>query len=189
MKKKRDFSYFSNIKNIKTKKAQVTIFIIIAVAILALIALFLVLKGTVLPGAQIPSKLEPVYQSFWDCVSEQTLIGVSLLESQGGYIQLPEFEAGSDFAPFSSQLNFVGSSVPYWYYISGNGFSREKVPSKEQMQNDLAEFIKQRASLCKFDSYLEQGFLISQGNLSNVDVNIKDASIDVNLDKVLDVSF
>jgi rod shape-determining protein MreC len=30
------------------------------------------------------------------------------------------YEASSEYMPFSSQLDFLGNPVPYWYYISGN---------------------------------------------------------------------
>ena len=45
---------------------------------------------------------------------------------------IPEYEAGSEYMPFSSQLDFLGNPIPYWYYVSGNNIQREQVPSKNR---------------------------------------------------------
>jgi len=60
--------------------------------------------------------------------------------------------------PFSSQLNFLGNPVPYWYYVSGNNVQKEQVPSKNEMENQLEDFIEEKINKCVFDEYYEQGF-------------------------------
>jgi len=101
------------------KKAQVTPFVIIAIVIVALAVLFVVFRSSIF-SAEIPANLEPVYKTFLQCLEDKTKIGINVLESQAGYIELPKFESGSLYMPFSSQLNFLGNDIPYWYYVSGN---------------------------------------------------------------------
>ena len=75
------------------KKGQVTVFIVIAVLIIAGALIYLAVKNSVSRDI-LPSNVEPVYKSFLSCVENSALTGISILESQGGYIYLPEFEPG-----------------------------------------------------------------------------------------------
>ncbi len=167
------------------KRGQVTIFIIAAIILVAAVVLFFTFRET-LSVVKIPANIEPVYTSFLTCLEENILTGIDVLESQGGYISLPEFEPGSRYMPFSSQLNFAGSAIPYWYYVSGNNIQREQVPSKTEMESQLAEFIEDNARDCIFGEYYKQGFEINQGE-PRVRVNIKENNVDVSLDMDLDI--
>jgi len=144
------------------RKGQVTIFIIVAVVLISLVAGYFLLKDKLFVP-EVPSNIEPVYIDFLTCLENEVLVGVDVLETQAGYIYLPDFEAGSEYMPFGSQLNFLGNPVPYWYYISGNNIQKEQVPSKNDMENDLEKFIEEKIRRCKFDSYYDEGFEISQG--------------------------
>ena len=93
-------------------KGQVTIFIIIAIVLVVGIVAFFVYRGSI-TTLIIPSNIEPVYTSFLVCLEDYSLIGIDTLESQGGYIEIPAFEPGSAYFPFSSQLNFLGNPIPY----------------------------------------------------------------------------
>ncbi len=159
-----------------------TIFIIAAILIVALIVGYFAFRDIITRGA-IPANMEPIYTSFLSCVEENLLAGIDVLESQGGYIELPEFESGSRYMPFSSQLDFIGNPIPYWYYVSGNNIPREQVPSKDYMESQLADFVKSRISRCRFDSYYEQGFEITFDE-PNADVSITGGkvAIDLNMD-------
>ena len=161
------------------KKGQLTIFIIIAVVLVAAVALYFLLSGT-LSQAQIPASIEPAYTSFLSCLEDDTLTGINILESQAGYIVLPKFELGSHYYPFNSQFDFLGSSVPYWYYVSGNGLQKEQVPSKEEMEYDLKNFIDNKIRECNLRTYYEQGFVVSMEE-PDADVTINDNNVDVNL--------
>ena len=168
-----------------TKRGQVTIFIIIAIIIIALVAGFFLLRKNIVKGG-LPSNMEPVYNSFLSCLEEETSVGVSVLESQGGYIQLPEFSPGSAYMPFSSQLNFLGNPIPYWYYVSGNGIEKEQFPSKQEMEEQLGDFIEKEVKNCVFDSYYDQGFEIVQGE-PNAKVSIMENNIRIDLDMDLSI--
>jgi len=161
------------------KRGQVTIFVIIAIFIFAVILTFITLRGS-FSVVQIPSSLEPTYATFLSCIEQDTLTGISVLESQGGHIELPEFEAGSRYSPFSSQLNFLGNPIPYWYYVSGNNIAKEEVPSKSDMEKELETFIESRVRNCEFQDYRDQGFDISLGEPS-AEVSIQDDEVTISL--------
>lgn len=168
------------------KKGQLTIFIIIAILVIALGVGFFVFKDSLLKK-EIPSNIEPVYNNLVTCLEQDLETGISVLESQGGYIEIPDFESGSQHLPFSSQLNFLGNPIPYWYYVSGNNIEREQVPSKNEMEEQLADFVEFRIYTCSFENYYEQGFEIDIGE-PEAKVNIKNDEVVLNLDMDFDVS-
>ena len=79
----------------KNRKGQVTLFIILALVIVAGIAAYFLLSGTLAPTTQIPEEFQPVYNAYTTCLQDALRSGISVLEGQGGYIYLPDFEPGS----------------------------------------------------------------------------------------------
>ncbi len=162
----------------KNKKGQVTIFIIVAILIIAAVGIYFLVRNNI-SQTNVPSEFEGIYNDFVVCLEENLESGVGILESQGGYIYLPGYVSGSEYMPFSSQLDFLGVSVPYWYYVSGNNIEREQVPSVNSMEKDLETFIENRAINCfpeNFDSDLE----ISLGE-PNAKIGIKKDEVQMNL--------
>ena len=92
------------------KVGQVTIFIIIGVVIVSAVVLFFMFRDNLFTES-IPTSIEPAYKSFLSCLENEVFVGVDILESQAGYIELPDFEPGSSYMPFSNQLNFLGNPV------------------------------------------------------------------------------
>jgi hypothetical protein len=85
--------------------------------------------------------------------------------------------------PFSSQLDFLGNPIPYWYYISGNNIEREQIPSKTEMQNQLERFVEERARACLFDNYYSEGYEISMNEPSaDVKINSNEVVLNLNMD-------
>jgi len=155
------------------KSGQLTIFIIIAIVIVAGVAGFFMYRQGLFQG-KLPASMEPIYTSFESCLEDDALTGVGVLGVQAGYIYLPEFESGSTYMPFSSQLDFLGTPVPYWYYVSGNNVQKEQVPSKSKMEEQLAQFIEEKIRNCNFDEYYEQGFeIIMAEPEASVEINEK----------------
>ncbi len=166
------------------KSGQVTVFIIIAVIIVAAIVAFFILRAR-LTATAVPASLEPVYNSFLSCLEEDARTGISVLGSHGGYIELPEFKPGSQYMPFSSQLNFLGNPIPYWYYVSGNNIQEEQVPSLKEMEEQLGNFIENRINKCLLEDYLENGYGVSMGDEVEANVKINEESVEVNLNMAL----
>ncbi|MBI5803254.1 hypothetical protein HY448_01040 [Candidatus Pacearchaeota archaeon] len=158
-------------------RAQLTIFIIIAIVIVGSIATFFALRGYFLIPS-IPETFQPAYTNFLSCIEQDTLTGIALLENQAGYIYLPEFELGSNHMPFSSQLDFLGNPIPYWYYVSGNNIEKEQVPAKADIEKQLEIFVSEKIKECNFGNYYEQGYEIYLGN-SSADVQISDNKVSV----------
>lgn len=160
------------------KKGQVTIFIIIAILVVAAVVLFFSLRKTT-NIEKLPSEFQDVYGDFVGCLEDELNIGTQVLASQGGYINLPDFVSGSEYMPFSSQLDFVGVDVPYWYYVSGNNIQEEQVPSVNSMENDLESFIEQNVYNCLPDNFVS-GISVSSGTPS-AKIGIKNKEIQLNL--------
>ncbi len=170
-----------------SKKGQLTIFIIIAILIIAFAAGFFLVKGKLIKKG-IPANIQRVETSFLSCLEDEVLTGVDVLESQGGYIELPEFEPGSDFMPFSSQLNFLGNPIPYWFYVSGNIIKKEQVPSREFMESELENFIENQIQNCNLENYYQEGYKINLG-VPEAEVIIREKDIKVNLQMDIGISF
>lgn len=164
---------------LRDKKGQLAILVIIAIVIIAGVLVYLFVgKG---PGPiDVSGQFKPIYESYLSCIKANTKAAANLAGSQGGHIQLPDFIPGSDYAPFSSQLNFLGFPIPYWFYISGNGIVKEQIPTKQQMQKEIAAFIQSRLVDCNFDDYSSKGYLIDPGN-PIVSVKIGETSITVDV--------
>lgn len=171
----------------KNNFGQVTIFIIVGIIAIALVLFFLFVFNRGTGEDELPAEVQPVYETFLSCLEEDAGLGIGLLEDQGGYIELPEFEPGSFYSPFSSHLDFFGTDIPYWYYLSGNNLQKEQVPSKRIMEEQLSEFVADRISRCNFDSYYAQGFSIKQGE-SSARAVIRDDEVEVNLNMRLSIN-
>lgn len=166
---------------LKNKKGQIALYVIIAIVVVALIVLFFVFRGTLFAPA-VPAELQPVFTYYEQCMQEQTRAAVDLASSQGGRVDPGAYIPGSEYAPFSSQLNFLGFPVPYWYYIAGNGVIKENVPTKNDMEEGISKYVTDNLNLrCNFDEFYDAGFVIEAGepvvettisdNLVSVDVS------------------
>ena len=167
------------------KRGQVTIFVIIAVVIIGATISYFAFRDSFKIGG-IPASIEPVYTSFLSCLEEDLSVGIDVIESQAGYIIPPDFEAGSPYMPFSNQLDFLGNPVPYWYYVSGNNLEREQVPSISSMEEQLGGFIEDKIDICRFDSYYDEGFIITQ-EIPEAKVSIQNNEVLVNLNMDLTI--
>ena len=191
LKSKRSTPALTSIINLKSspmsKRSQVTIFIIIGIVIIAIVGIVLIFSNSSKKAQDLPRSLEPVYESFLTCLEGESSSGIGLLLDQGGYIDLPEFEPGSFYSPFSSQLDFVGTDIPYWYYMSGSNIQKEQVPGRSEMERQLADFVSGRIGRCNFDEYYIQGFSIKEG-VSSASAIIRDGEVEINLNMDLSLS-
>jgi len=163
----------------KNKLGQVTVFILIGIVIIGLAIVFVAFRSSIL-GDKIPSNVEPIYETFTSCLESNILTGIDILESQAGYIYAPDFEPGSKYMPFSSQLDFLGNAVPYWYYVSGNNIQKEQVPSITKMEEQIGRFVEEKIGNCVFEEHYSQGFEIGWG-APKAKVRIRDDRVDVEL--------
>ncbi len=179
----------NNIENqYSNTKAQVTIFIIIAVMIVVGMLVYFYFRSDLFK-TEIPAEFSPVYDYYLSCIDDETRNAVFLLGTSGGYIELPDFSPGSEYMPFSSQLNFLGDGIPYWHYISGNNVVKEEVPSKEKMQDQMNNFLKKRVSNCDIFRFEEQGFKIIIGDIEEVETKINNDNIEVNIKQDISIAY
>src|SRR3989344_5928849 len=122
------------------KRGQVAIFVILAIVIIGGIIAYLVFREKISTGKKIPQELAPVFDYYQSCIDTETRNAIDLVGTQGGRIVEVVYAPGSEYAPFSSHLNFLGVPVPYWYYVSGNVIIREKIPTIQEMQKDIEDY-------------------------------------------------
>lgn len=171
-----------------SKKSQITVFVIIALVIVALIGGYFLAKTYIFNA--IPTSISPVYEYYKSCIETQIKEGADVMASQGGYLENPNFEPGSTYAPFSSELGFMGSGIPYWSYVSANGVQKDQVPSKALMQSQLSKYlIKQAGNKCDFSSFTNKGYNITLEDPSGVSVVISDKIITATLSQKIIVVY
>ena len=167
-------------QSLSRKRSQITIFIIVGIILVGAIVGFFVYRDSISFG-NIPSSIEPAYFEFLSCLEDYSSVGIDLIGFQAGYIDLPKFESGSAYMPFSSQLNFLGNPIPYWYYVSGNNIQREQVPSVNDMDKQLAKFVEGKIVSCNLKKYYYEGFEIEFSGEPKAKVDITDDKVDVSL--------
>jgi hypothetical protein len=168
------------------RRGQVSIFVIIALLIVVgVIGFFVIRAGLNTSGGQ--TEFDPVFELYEECIDREIKRGIGIAGVQGGRIFVENFESGSEYAPFSSELNFVGQVVPYWYYLSGNGLIKEQVPSKKDIEEDIGRYVEEEIGKCDFSSFYEKGWFIDFGE-PQADVRIFDSEVRINLKNEISVS-
>ncbi|MBU1136347.1 MAG: hypothetical protein KJ559_02460 [Nanoarchaeota archaeon] len=168
------------------KRGQITIYVIIAIIIVASVTAFFMFKQNLFKQ-EIPVAFEPVENYYLSCIEESLKAGVSVMQEQGGYIYLPEFVPGSSYMPTSNYLDFFGSPVAYWYYVSGNNIIKEQIPTKSEMEKQLERYLEE-IMYCELSSFGNQGFAIDV-NFESADVKILDGKIKASVVSEIKASF
>ncbi len=174
-------------KREKGRSGQITVFVITALIIVVVISLFFAFKDSIFP-VSVPAEISPVYSYYVSCVNGLLEDGIKIAESKAGYIENPEFEQGTRYAPFGSELNFLGQGVPYWYTISGNGLVKENIPTKIQIEQQLNNYLQQEISKCVLDSFVAQGYNISLGE-SKFKTSIQSTQINSKVSQKIAISY
>jgi hypothetical protein len=159
------------------KGASIAIFVIIAIVLAAGVIVYFIVAGNVEEG-DIPLELQEVFTYYQSCIEAETVVATKLAGMGGGRIDAGEYVPGSEYAPFSSQMNFLGSPVGYWFYVSGNGVVKENVPILDSMESEMATYIEDSLRECDFDEFYERGFNVTLRE-GEVDVNVNDDSVNV----------
>lgn len=136
------------------RKSQVTSFIIVGLLLVILIAggFYLYQRSRGEFGIrEISQEVRPVVNYVEDCISEVSREGLVIVGSQAGYYKVPEDKEGGSLIGHSNAIDFFGDSqiyVPYWYYRSANGISRNQMPSLSEIENELSRYIAEHLSEC-----------------------------------------
>ena len=122
-----------------------------------------------------------VINYFKDCIADIAFDGIDIMASQGGYLEIPDYNYPIDPAlPFSNKLEVFGNSgleVPYWFYETSNGIQELQIPTVDEMESSLNIYIENNVFECTnnftlFEEYSVRGF-------DNLDVitNIEDDKV------------
>ncbi len=168
------------------KRGQLTIFIIVALVIAGSILGYVIVKNY-MGVSDSSSEFDSVYSNYLRCMENDVRTAADIAGSRGGYVYVDDYVPGSEYAPFSSELNFLGNPVPYWYYISGNGLIKEQVPTKKDIENQIGRFVEENIGECNFDDFYSEGYTIETGD-AVARVAVYENRITVKLDSRVSVS-
>ena len=159
------------------KKAQITIFIIIALVIVAAIILFFAIKGNVLSQyfkgksgelIQIPPQVEEINTFVFNCIERTGYEAVYIISQHGGYANPPKnsFEFG----------------IPY-YYKDGKSY----IPSKNRIEKEISEYINENIVFCTelFLGFPDFNIIESKMNTTAI---IKDNEVIINTNYPLTIN-
>ena len=152
----------------KSKRSQVTIFIVIALIVVIGIVLYIVVRGGL--GGRVDPAFAPVHDFVVGCLEESVDESVKGISLGGGY---NEVEGAS----------YLLSDVPYYF---SNG--KVNIPDKKKVEEEFNDYIKESMVICinEFGSIQEQGFTIEYNEM-RVDTKLGD-EIEVRIDYPISAS-
>ncbi len=154
------------------KRGQVTVFIVLGIVVLVVVGLLFSFRSELIEqdfesemnSIIVPQQLMPVKTYFDACLVDVVEEGILILGEQGGYIEIPD-----DIAPrfdnniHSNSLELgVGSEVAYWFYETANGIEKEQIPTTDEMEVQLENYVNENFDRCFYfvDDFEEEGFQI-----------------------------
>lgn len=185
------------------KKGQVTYFVLAGLVILLGVVSYytyqsLRVKTTldllVAERAKLPKQVQPVAQMWDACAERVTRNALNQVGAQGGLLDIPDDPLPtSSFAPVAAVLEIVPNSdmrVPLWFRERGNGIPEVNVPSRADVERNLALVIAEQFPTCFADltSLSEQGFAFEgAGSAPRVTVTMDDQAVHTLIDYPLQV--
>ncbi len=166
------------------KKAQIAVFVVIGILIIAGAALMIYLTT----GTPITPKFSPVQSKVLECMQTAVNDGANVLGEQAGYIEVPEFEAGNEYSPFTNQFIWFGSKMPYWFYKTSNGFYNEQIPTISSMNSQLGRYLDENLAACDLSNFEDENYQISKEKSPVSKVSIRENEIIVETQWPLTIS-
>ena len=151
----------------KNQKAQVTIFIIIAILIIAVVVLFFSFRGEIGKEKPVSPEIAPIQNFVEECIYDTGEDALYFIGLHGGYY-LPN--------KFSNSLG-----IPY--YIKDN---KTLMPSKEKIELEVSKYIDEALPLCVGNFTEFENFQIRQGKIKT-QTNILEEQVILNVDYPLTI--
>src|SRR3989344_2923096 len=140
-------------------RAQVSIFIILGLVIaITIIAIFTIRSAFIKDWlnieqektAEVPEQIKPIKSYIDSCLSTLSREAINTLGLQGGYIELPlDPIPRSFFNQFSNSLEIVPNTyTSYWFHETSNGIQKLEVPTIENMELDINNYITSKIDNC-----------------------------------------
>jgi len=170
---------------IKSKRSQLALFIIIALIVVVAIAAFFIFRDRLFPQ-NVSESIAPVYNYYTSCIQSLIEDGTKIAGTHAGYLENPEFKAGSTYAPFGSELGFLGQGIPYWYTISGNGVASENIPSIKTIESQFNNYLASQIGKCGLENFSGSSYEISLGKAS-FSTSIRDNKIAVKVNQRINI--
>lgn len=135
------------------KKSQISIFIIIAIIILGAFIIYFIFndKSNI---NNINPEVQPIFVFVEQCIRETGENGIVLIGEKGGYVSSPDLS--------------TSNGNPYYLYEDKN-----LMRTKEQVEKELSNYIKDNLNLCIDDFKRFNSFEINAGDIS-VNTKIED---------------
>jgi hypothetical protein len=168
-------------------RAQITLFVIVAILIVSAVGIVYYASSTISKAAlnkeqaiikAVPEKFRPAEINFLSCLKSKAQDSLTILGSQAGYVNLPAEDPASDYMPFSNTLSFVGLKIPYWWYVSGNNIQKNQIPSTEFMQNEMQDYVNAHVQECESSLRLLEGYELTTEKAPETKVTINDEYVD-----------
>lgn len=161
----KDFKQCNALINMK-KKAQVSIFVIIAILIIAGILLLVYMKKesfSITPA--VPTEVQPVYNFVQDCLKKTGENALIRVGEQGGYFLIMQ------------DVDSIDGRIPYYAIQSKN-----LILPKEQIEMQISSFVYEELSFCilNFKDIRDKFDITSE--LKKADTKILDNSVKIVLD-------
>ena len=163
-----------------SKRAQVTIFIILGIIILISVGLFLFLRQETTifrPERSVPPELEPMNRFITSCLETISRDGINIIGQNGGFINIPREVQLDRFSYLSVTPLFPELKTPLWYYNHEN-----RMPSEEFMRNELETYIEDNLDEClgNLEPFREQ-YVINEITNKSVVVDLQERGTIVKL--------
>lgn len=161
------------------RKAQVTIFIIVAIIIVAAILVFFIAKGKI----QLPdfrTGMPNVQNDMEKCIKDSVNNAISLISEQGGIINPTLY------------IDYKGNKVTYLCYSAGfyTACKSQYPLFVQKIENEINYYIKPKIEDCFYG--LEQEYQEKNYNVefspSKVNVELKENFVEILIDKKIEIS-
>ncbi|HLD03031.1 MAG TPA: hypothetical protein VJC07_05020 [Candidatus Nanoarchaeia archaeon] len=177
------------------KKGQVTTFVILGIIIAAALIVTIYMKQDSLREvfsrekaklSSVPEQAKGVSAFIDSCVDQVAKDGITLLASQGGYIEVPEDSyAKGAFNPFSNLLEiFPGTDavVPYWFYEASNNVEKQQIPTIDGMERQIEMYIDENIIGClDYSVFMQQGYAFNDAEaVTEVDIGNENVLVSLN---------
>ncbi len=136
----------------KSKRSQVTIFIILAILIIGGVIVFFAVRGSLGSEEKVPPEVTPIVNFVQECMDTTLEDAVYNIAKQGGYYNIPEMNS----------IDVYGTGFSLYYMNS------EKIaPSSDKVKKEIENSFSEHLEYClNFSVFEEQGFQLSKKNLS-----------------------
>ncbi|NQU79559.1 hypothetical protein HQ545_07355 [Candidatus Woesearchaeota archaeon] len=194
-------------KNFWSKKAQITIFIIMGIVLVVVAGTIIFLSSEknelsveVIEAERAPTEFKPVQDFIESCLNEKLIESFMFIGQHGGYIDMSDPEtSGSTFnldieRPTMSDAAFFANSesshVAYWWHMNSEDncndcwLTDDTKPSIDFIESQSDKYIEDNIRDCLkgFDSFKSQGFLIEYAKSMSAKTTITEEDIVVLLE-------